>query len=72
VAGALKIEQRRRMVGILEHVRRGLIDRRRPRAGDLVGGLARMQAQCLETGRFWRWHLGVDPELKAARRDAIP
>ncbi|MGY4500494.1 hypothetical protein ACVWYH_004425 [Bradyrhizobium sp. GM24.11] len=56
VAGALQVEQRRRMIGILEHVGRGLIDRHRAGAGRGIRMLARMQAQGLEGRRFWRGH----------------
>ena len=45
VAERLQIEQARRVVGRIEHVRRGLVDRHRARAGGRVGNLAGVQAQ---------------------------
>ena len=59
VAGALQVEQRRGVVGVLEHVGRGLVDRHRARAGHRVGLLAGMQAQGLERGRFRSGHAGL-------------
>ncbi|MEY9604659.1 hypothetical protein AB7M74_000202 [Bradyrhizobium japonicum] len=56
VAGALQIEQRGGVVGILEHVGRGLVDRHRAGAGRGIRMLARMQAQGLEGRRFRRRH----------------
>jgi hypothetical protein len=56
VAGPFEVEERRRMIGILEDEGRRLVDRHRPRAGRLVGDLPRMQAERLEAGRFWRGH----------------
>ena len=56
VAGALQVEQAGGMIGIVEHIRGGLIDRHRARARDRIGMLPGMQAQGLERGRFRRGH----------------
>ena len=56
VAGAFQIEQSGGVIGIVEHVRRGLIDRHRARARDRIGVLTGMQAQGLERRRFRRGH----------------
>ncbi len=56
VAGALQIEQTGRVIGIVEHVRGGLIDRDGARTCHRIGMLAGMQAQGLEGGRFRRGH----------------
>ena len=56
VAGALQIEQRGRVIGILKHVGRGLVDRHRAGAGRGIRMLARMQAQGFERRRFRRGH----------------
>lgn len=42
---ALHVKQRRGMIGIFEHKRRALINRRRPRAGGGIGLRTRVQAQ---------------------------
>ena len=44
----LEVEQARGVVRVVEHVRGGLIDRHRPRAGRRVGDLSRVQAQGLD------------------------
>ena len=49
---ALQVEQRRRLVGVAEHVGGGLIDRHRPRAGHRVRLLARVQRQGVELQEF--------------------
>ena len=60
VAGALEVEQRGGVVGILEHVGRGLVDRHRAGAGRGIGMLARMQAQGFESaGGFGAGMLGL-------------
>src|SRR6266702_5903054 len=51
------------MVGILEHVGRGLIDRHRAGAGDGVRALAGMQAQGFKGRRFWCGHAGLVESL---------
>ena len=56
VAGALEVEQRGGMVGVLEDVGRCLVDRNGARAGDRIGVLAGMQAQCFESGRLRSGH----------------
>jgi len=56
VASALEIEQGRSVIGVLEHERRGLVDRDRAGAGGPVGMLSGMQAQCLEGGRSGDGH----------------
>ena len=50
VAERLQAEQRRGVVGVVEHERRGLIDRRRARAGGRVGLRAGMDG---EGGKAW-------------------
>jgi hypothetical protein len=45
VAEGLQVEERRRMVGAVEHERRRLVNRRGARAGGGIGNLARVQAQ---------------------------
>ena len=52
VAGALQVEQRCGVVGILKHVGSGLVDRDGACARYGIGMLARMQAQGFEGGRF--------------------
>ena len=49
VAEDLKIEQRRGLIGAVEHIGRGLIDRRDARAGRGIGLRARMHGQRVET-----------------------
>ena len=66
VSGALEIEQRRGVVGILEHVGRGLIDRDRTRARDRIRMLAGMKAQGLERGRLGCGHVELE------RRRGLP
>ena len=56
VAGALEVEQPGGMIGVVEQVRRGLVDRHRARTRDRIGMLPGMQAQGLEGGRLWRGH----------------
>ena len=56
VAGALEIEQRRGVVGILKDVGGGLVDRNRTRPRDGIGVLAGVQAQGLEGGRLGCGH----------------
>ena len=56
VARTLQIEQRRGVIGILKDVGCGLIDRHRAGAGDRIWMLARMQAERVKCGRFWRCH----------------
>ena len=58
MSGTFQVEQRSRMVGILEDVGGGLIDRHRARAGRGIGMLAGMQAQGFEGGRLGCWHIG--------------
>jgi hypothetical protein len=45
VAECLQPEQRGGVVGIVEHERRGLVDRRRPRAGGRIGLRAGMHGE---------------------------
>ena len=52
VPRAFEIEQRGGVVGILEHVGRGLVDRNRAGAGGGVRALARVQAQGFESRRL--------------------
>ena len=56
MAGALEVEQTGRMIGVVEQVRRGLVDRDRARTRDGIGVLSGMQAQGLEGGRFRGGH----------------
>ena len=54
VAERLQAEQRRGVIGVVEHERRGLIDRRRPRAG----GRIRLRAGMHGEGRKSRETVG--------------
>ena len=56
VAGAFQVEQPGGVIGIVEHVGRGLVDRDGARAGDRIGMLPGMQAQGLERRGFWSGH----------------
>ncbi len=56
VAGALQIEQRRRVVRILEDIGRRLVDRHRTGAGCGIRMLAGMKAQRFKCGWFGRGH----------------
>ena len=56
VAGALQVEQTRGVIGIIEDIRSGLIDRHRARTRNRIGVLPGMQAQGFESGRFRRGH----------------
>ena len=60
VAGALEIEQRRGVIGVLKHIGRGLIDRNRTRAGDGVGVLAGVEAERFESGRLGCGHVELE------------
>ena len=62
VPGPFQIEQGRRVIGILEHIGRRLINRRRPRTGNRVRLLARMKAERIEFKK-----LGVDHGLPFGR-----
>ena len=59
VAGAFQVEQRRGVVGILEHVGRGLVDRNRAGAGGGIRALAGVQAQGFESRRLGCGHAGL-------------
>ena len=68
VAGALQVEQACGVIGIVEHIRGGLIDRHGTRACNRVGMLPGVQAQSLEGGRFRSGHTssrrdGVKPDM---------
>ena len=56
VAGAFQVEQRRRVVRILEHIGRRLVDWHRAGAGRGIGTLAGVKAQRFKCGWFWRGH----------------
>src|SRR4029077_14001626 len=56
VAGTLEVEQPGGMIGVVEQVRAGLVDRLRARTRHRIGMLPGMQAQRLEGGRLWRGH----------------
>ena len=56
VAGALQIEQTGGVIGVVEHIGGGLIDRDGARARDRIGMLTGMHAQGLEGGRFRGGH----------------
>ena len=66
VPGALHVEQRRGVVGVAEHERGRLVDRRRARARGGVGLLAGVQAQRVEAQVAGRGH-GLSPDGCAAR-----
>ena len=53
MAGALEVEQGRRLVGVGEHVGGGLVDRHRAGAGRRVGPLPGMQRERVGLGRAW-------------------
>ena len=64
VTRAFQVEQAGGVIRIVEHVRGGLINWHRARAGDRIGMLARMQAQRLEGRRFRSGHT-------SSRRDIV-
>ena len=59
VAGAFEVEQCGGVVGILEHVRRGLVDRDRARSRHGIGMLSRMEGQGFKAGRLRCGHVGL-------------
>ncbi len=59
VPGAFEVEQRRGVIGILEHVGRGLVDRDRTRSRHGIGMLARMEGQRFKAGRLRCGHVGL-------------
>ena len=59
VAGALEVEQRRGVIGILKHIGRGLVDRDGARTRHGIGMLAGVQAQGFEGWRFGCGHIGL-------------
>ena len=68
VAGAFKVEQACGVIGIVEHIRGGLVNRHGTRACDRVGMLPGVQAQSLEGRRFRSGHTssrrdGVKPDM---------
>ena len=70
VSGALQVEQRRGVVGVLEHVGRRLVDRHRARPRDGIGALAGMQAQGFEGRRLGCGHAAlIGGELERGRSD---
>jgi hypothetical protein len=69
---ALKIEQCRRVVGILEQVGRGLIDRDCASARHRVGVLAGMQAQGLEIGRLGCGHVELGRVCQTGLHHDVP
>ena len=82
VAEGLQVEQRRRVVGAVEHEAGGLVDRQRARAGGGVGDLAGVDGQrlgledvvghgrTLQAGRPRRDHAGVDARPVQAAEQA--
>ena len=56
VAGAFQVEQTRGVIGIIEHIRSGLIDRHGARTRNRIGVLPGMQAQGFKCGRFRSGH----------------
>ena len=68
VAGALQVEQARGVIGIVEHIRGGLVNRHGTRPCDRIGMLPGVQAQSLEGRRFRSGHTssrrdGVKPDM---------
>ena len=59
VARALHVEQRRRVVAVRKHERRGLVDRRRARAGRRIGPRARRAATACRSGASSAWSSAV-------------
>ena len=57
VPGALQVEQGGGVLGVVEHVGRGLVDRHRPRARGRVGPLAGVQGERVEAWSLavWSW-----------------
>ena len=70
VPGALQVEQRGRMVRILKHVRRRLVDRNGARPGHRIRMLAGMQAQGFK-GRGFRCGHAWPRELDASGRGTL-
>jgi len=68
VTGALHVEERSGVVSVAEDERRREIDRRRARAGDRIGPLARVKAERIELQGSGCGHgvlLGVRPIVAA-------
>ena len=76
MAGAFEVEERGRLLGVVEDVGGGLIDRHRARAGRRVRLLARMQAQRVALEGQWVSHRlsprRTDSARGAVRREAPP
>ena len=63
VPGALQVEQRGRVLGVVEHVGRGLVDRHRARARRRVGPLPGVQARACRSAAPVVWSLNGIPVL---------
>src|SRR5262249_32481650 len=61
-----EVEQRGGVVGILEDVRRGLVDRDRARPRHGIGMLSRVETERFKSGRLRCGHLGLVEQAKAA------
>ncbi len=59
VPGPFQVEQRRRLVGVFEHVGGGLVDRHRPRAGGRIGVLPGVKAERVELEQLGVEHGGL-------------
>ena len=75
-AGALQVEERGRLLGVVEDVGGGLVDRHRARAGRRIRLLAGVQAQRVALEGQWVSHRlspgRTDAAQAAARREALP
>ena len=72
VPGALQVEQAGRVLGVVEHVGRGLVDRHGARAGGRIGPLAGMQRERVEARTARRGHGAISlrkPARTLHRRD---
>ncbi len=69
VARALHVEQRRGVIAVRKDERRGLVDRRRARAGGGVGRRARVQRERVEAVRLGLGHRRVWNESRDSRRN---
>ena len=70
VAGALEVEERRRLLGVVEDVGGGLIDRHRARAGHRIRLLPRVEAQRVALEGQGVSHHQSPRQSSAVRREA--
>src|SRR5438132_3516001 len=69
VAEIMEVEERGRVVHVVENIRSGLVDRRRARTGDWVGRRPGVDGAGLEAvGHIVRWCLSLPAALCERRR----